>query len=94
MSKKQVRSSTAKKIKDLTNYAGEVALFELSKGIKKGPINHKYVIVVRNKPTSGQNNTSIWLANEAGTISYTEPVKEMFSDNMQDALSQFGYKYL
>lgn len=86
------RKSTAKKVKDLNNYAGEVAVFELSKQIKKGGITTKHVVVARFKPRSGSKNTTIWISNEEGVIEMFEPLAEMASKDVTDALDQFGYK--
>lgn len=85
--------SKATKIRDLNNYAGEVALFELSKQVKKGAISTKFVIVARFKPSHGTKNTTIWLSNDKGVVSFTEPITEMVSKSMQDALDQFGFNY-
>lgn len=84
--------STATRIKDLTNYVGDVALFELSKGIKKGKDIHKHVVIARAKPRSGLFNTNVWLADEEGKLLSTVPVKTLVTSDMIDALSQLGYK--
>lgn len=85
------RKSTAKKIKDLNNYAGEVGLFELSKQVKKGGLTTKFVIVARFKPSSGSKNTTVWLSDEKGVTSITEPIAEYVTTDMNDALDQFGF---
>lgn len=86
------RASTAKKIKDLTTFSGEVGLFELSKQLKKGAVGTNFIVVARVKPKSGLKNTLVWLANSSGDITFPEPVKEFRSDDITDAINQLGYK--
>jgi hypothetical protein len=86
------KKSTAIKIMDIGRYAGEVSLFELSKQVKKGALSTKFIIVGRFKPRSGVNNTSIWFSDKNGNITFMEPIKEMRSESMLDALDQFGYR--
>ena len=88
------RRSTAKRIKDLNNYSGDVGLFELSKLIKKGALSSKYVVVARFKPRSGVKNTTVWFSNEKGDIVSIDPLSEGASKDMVDALDQFGYKLI
>lgn len=85
------KGSTAKKIKDITRYAGEVGLFELSKQIKKGSLSTKYVVAARFKPTSGAINTTIWFSNDKGTVEFIEPIAQYNSKDMTDAFNQLGY---
>lgn len=82
---------TATKIKDLNTYAGEVAVFELSRGIKKGAITFKHLVVARYTPRSGKTNTSVFLSDEKGAIRFTESIKEMRTSSMTDAFDQLGY---
>lgn len=86
------KRSTAKKIKDLNNYSGEVGLFELSKEIKKKNFSSKFVIAARYQPTSGEKNTTIWFANSVGSVNILQPIVEISSSNMTDAFNQLGYK--
>jgi hypothetical protein len=88
------RKSKATKVKDLTNYAGEVAVFELSKGIKKGAITFKHIVVARSKPISGFKNTDIFLSDPKGVINYMEPIHSLSSKDMSDALDQIGYQLI
>lgn len=85
------RKPKATKIKDLDTYAGDVSLFHLSKGLKKGSVTIKYIVVSRSvKP--GAKNTTFWYANENGAILTTEPVAEFSASSIEDALGQFGYE--
>lgn len=86
------RKSTAKRIRDLNTYVGDVGLFELSKMAKNGADSSKFVIVARIKPRSGARNTIVWLADENGKMTSQRPIKEFASKDMIDALDQFGYK--
>lgn len=86
--------STAKKIKDLNTFSGEVGLFELSKQFKKGSIGTNFIIIARVKPRSGLKNTLVWLGNSSGDITLNEPVKEFRSDDIIDAINQLGYKLI
>lgn len=88
------KRSTAKRIKDLTRYQGDVALFELSKQYKKGAVSTKYIIVGRFKPRSGSINTTAWFANGEGKISLSEPIMQSNSKDMADALDQLGYNLI
>lgn len=90
--KKQSKASTAKKIRDLTTYAGEVALFELSKQLKKGVLGTNFIIVAIIKPRNGLKNILVWLADEEGNIPNTETIKEFTAVDMKDALKQLGYQ--
>lgn len=85
------RKSTAKKIKVLNNYSGEVAVFELSKKVKKGSISTSFVVVARFKPRHGKNNTTIWFSDGNGHINIIEPILETVSEDMTGALATLGY---
>ena len=88
------QKSTAKRIKDLPNYLGDVALYELSKGIKEGKVNHKLIILAKHKPRSGSANTSVWFAGSDGKMLTTKAFKSFTSTDLEDAFDQLGYRLI
>lgn len=85
------RGSTAKKVRDLTNYGSEVVLLHLSKQVKKGGITTNFVIVARAKPISGMKNTTVWLSDKDGKMAFIEPIQEFYSKDIAEAAKTLGY---
>lgn len=87
------KKSTAKKIKQLTNYAGDVGLYQLSKQMKQGSLGSRYIVVSKTKGASGTPVIHVWLADEDGRISQVKPITGLKEMPLKDAFFILGYEY-
>lgn len=83
--------STVKYIKPLTNYRGDVALYQLSKLYKKGKNSYKHVIVHAGGGLSGKGKVVVWLADEKGTIAGNLPILTYTGKGIKEAFEKLGY---
>lgn len=86
-------AKTATLIREMSNYVGEVTVYELSAPVNKGGSQAKFVVVSKYRPHSGLKNTNIFPADENGVlIEGSKPLVNISADNHADALKQIGFK--
>lgn len=83
------RKSTATKVKDLPNYYGDVAVYELSKAYKR---DIKHVVLSKAKPFHGSNWINVWASDENGRISDNKPLVSLGNLTISAAFDKLGYK--
>lgn len=82
----------ATKIKDLTQYLGNVGAYELSKMLKNGKKSYKYIVVAQPKQVSGKPETTIFGSDEDGKISSSTPLFSFKNKSVEESLDEIGYK--
>lgn len=82
------KESTATRIKRLTQYVGDVWVFELSKALTKGK---KFLVVSNAKPRTGNYNITMWYSDENGKITNNKPIKQFKVKTVDEAFKELGY---
>lgn len=85
------KENKAKRIKQLTQYVGEVWVFELSKAITRGK---KFLVVSNSKRRTGDKNITMWFSDEDGKILDNLPYKQLKAPSIEEALASVGYQVI
>ena len=90
MSKKRSTLGKARKIKQLTNYIGDVGVYELQKGVRK-PFKTEFLLIASTRPISGPAGIAMWVCDEHGVVEVPKPRHTFQSLELSQALNEIGY---
>lgn len=86
------KKATAIKVKQLGQYIGDVAVYKLSKQIKRGGLTSNYVLVSKARPLSGSMHITVFFAEESGTVLNPQPIAEFPDMSYEEVFQSLGYE--
>lgn len=87
--------ATAKKIKPIDRYFGDVGIYQLSKGLKRGRNSIKYLVIFRGRPGSGKPVVSVWPSDDSGVVKdFANPTWSFIGKSIAESLQELGYELI